>query len=454
MNKKLALAVFILTATLMPAAWAADNVIISEVLYDPLVTETGGEAVEIYNPTGSAVDISGWAIRTESSSSDATIPDGTLLEAHSYYLVADAGWSSAKDNASWPEADHEEAITMSNTDAGVALVAANGTIIDALGWGDIAGIADGLYEGTPAMPVSAGNSLKRTDLDADSDDNSVDFSETIPELQNSSSAAAGPDNEPGTSIEIGVDVENNAPTILSVSVLEDEDTETPGIQVMPVPEGTKEVVLSATVTDVDGTEPAVSAIVTGPDSETTMTMTKVEDINSTTARYNATLLMQFYNTAGTYTASVLADDGSGNSTAETSFEYLRMAAISIDATSLLFTGAHPGGTTTISGDYALSTADTPTVRNTGNTPLDIGLYGTDFTDGEKSIGISNLKYSFDNDFDGALAGTISTAMQIHSLGLVNSEDSVQSLGFQLAIPAGTQNGNYTTEITIVAVSSE
>ncbi|MFH1063594.1 MAG: lamin tail domain-containing protein [Candidatus Woesearchaeota archaeon] len=71
---------YLLTALVLPwACLAADNVVISEVLYDPIITETGGEAVEIYNPTAAPIDISGYVIRTESSATDATVPDGTLL---------------------------------------------------------------------------------------------------------------------------------------------------------------------------------------------------------------------------------------------------------------------------------------------------------------------------------------------------------------------------------------
>ncbi len=449
---KLALAIFVLTTIIMPGVCAADNVIISEVLYDPSGTETGGEAVEIYNPTANSVDISGWVLATESSSKDVTIPDGTFIGTHSFYLIADTGWNSLRDNLSWPEADYEEAITLSNTNAGVALVDANGTTIDAVGWGDSASIGAGLFEGMPSAHVSEGNSLVRTNLEGDTDNNSADFSEADPDLQNNNAGAIIEDNS-STSIEIGVDVENNPPSVNTVTIMTDEDSSAEGVQVMPVPEGTKNVVLSADVTDVDGTEPIVIAEITGPETIMTATLVKVQDINSTTARYNTTIAMEFYETAGKYNVVVTASDGSSNSTANTSFEYLRMAAITIDASSLRFSGAQLGGISTINGDFALSTADTPTVRNTGNTPLDIGVYGRDLVDGEKSISISNLKYSFDNDFDGMLSGTLSSTMQIQSLGLANSEDSVTSMGFQLFVPTNTQNGNYTTEITIVAVSS-
>ena len=451
-KKYLAIAIFIINTLLMPGlCLATDNILISEVLYDPLETETGGEAIELYNPTDFPVDISGYAIATESSATDAVIPTGTVLGAHSFYLVADAGWSAAKDNASWAEADHEEAITMSNSDAGVALVHPNGTTIDAVGWGNPADIGAGLFEGAPAVPVTGGNSLRRSDIESDSDDNSVDFIESVPGLQNSSTTTSAGSNS-SESITLEVEVENNVPMVDSVIVLGDEDSMTAGVQIIPVPQGVKEVLVSAEITDTDGTEPTVIATVTGPSGERNVTMTKVADINSTTMLCNATVQMMFYEDAGLYNVTVVASDALSNSTLSSEFEYLSMAAVSIDTASLQFSGAKLGGTVEILGDFALSTEDSPSVRNIGNTPLDMGIYGTDLVDGAKSIRISNIKYSFDNDFSSALAGTLGTETQIQSLGLANSADSVISLGFQLYVPPETQNGNYTGQVTIVAVS--
>lgn len=451
-KKYLAIAICIINILLMPGlCLAADNILISEVLYDPIGTETGGEAVELYNPTDSPIDIGDYAIATESSTTDAVIPTGTVLGAHTFYLVADAGWSAAKDNAGWAEADHEEAITLSNSDAGVALVHPNGTTIDAVGWGNPAGIGAGLFEGVPALPVTEGNSLRRVDLDSDSNDNSVDFVESLPDLQNSS-ITTGTGLNSSESIILEVEVENKIPTVNSVIVLGDDDSMTAGVQIIPVPEGTKDVLVSAEITDPDGTEPSVIATVAGPSGEKNVTMTKTADINSTTMMFNATVQMMFYEDGGLYNVTVIASDAVSNGMSSAEFEYLSMAAVSIDASSLQFSDATLGGTAEILGDFALSTTDSPSVRNIGNTPLDMGLYGTDLADGAKNIGVSNIKYSFDNDFDSALAGVLGTAMQTQSLGLANSADSVISLGFQLYVPPETQNGNYTGQVTIVAVS--
>jgi hypothetical protein len=453
---KLALAMCIIIFSAPQLCLALDNVVISEVIYDPVATETGGEAVELYNPTNSPINIGGYTVKTESTATDATIPAGTMLAAKTFYLIADAGWSNLKDNASWPNADHEEAITLANADAGVAIVAPNGTIIDAVGWGNVSGIGAGLYEGTPAMHVTAGKSLRRTDLNADTDINSADFSESAPDFQNSSTTESGGNSTEGSeSLQISVEVTNNAPTVESAEIITDDDTATPGSQIIPVPEGVKDVVITAELTDPDGISDiqTATATITGPGGSKEIEMELAETLSSTSAVFNATVPMQFYDTSGIYTVTITASDASFNITGTAEFEYLSMTAISIDSSALLFDGARPGGIAELRGDYALSTTNSPTIRNTGNTAIDVGLYGTDLADGTKAITVDNMKYSFDNDFGSTLAGTMAKTLQTKTLGLENGEDSVISLGFQLSIPTTTQNGNYTGQVTVVAMSS-
>src|SRR5574342_89554 len=167
----------IMILLLLPAAYA--SVVINQVLYDPVNTESGGEAVELLNNGVSAVDVSGWVLKTESSDSDATIPAATVLQPGQAFLIADEGWNSNKDNSSWKSADYEEKMTLGNTDSGIAIMS-NSTVIDAVGWGDEEGIETGLFEGSPAAMVGVGKALLRIN---DTDDNSQDFTETVPDFQ-------------------------------------------------------------------------------------------------------------------------------------------------------------------------------------------------------------------------------------------------------------------------------
>ncbi|PIN74472.1 hypothetical protein COV18_07510 [Candidatus Woesearchaeota archaeon CG10_big_fil_rev_8_21_14_0_10_37_12] len=111
--------ILVLLLLLVPLAHA--EVVIYQVLYDPITSESGGEAIELKNLGRETIDISGWIISTESSETDATIPEDSFLQSGQTYLVADANWNERKDDPSWRAADHEEAITLGNKESWVEL---------------------------------------------------------------------------------------------------------------------------------------------------------------------------------------------------------------------------------------------------------------------------------------------------------------------------------------------
>lgn len=155
---------------------ASASVLINQVLYNPEATESGGEALELYNSGSDDADISGWAVATEASMHDAVIPENSVLCPGCYYLIADSGWNVSKDNQSWPDAEHEELLNFYNSDSGVALM--NGdTTIDAVGWGDKNSIKEGLFEGTPSSGAAEGKSILRIN---DTGNNADDFAESYP----------------------------------------------------------------------------------------------------------------------------------------------------------------------------------------------------------------------------------------------------------------------------------
>ena len=49
------------------ASPSGDNVLISEVKYDPTSDENAGEWFELYNPTSSTINIGGWTIAEAAS---------------------------------------------------------------------------------------------------------------------------------------------------------------------------------------------------------------------------------------------------------------------------------------------------------------------------------------------------------------------------------------------------
>jgi hypothetical protein len=167
MNKKLLL---LLCIIFFPNIVSA--VQIHQVYYDPVNSESGGEAIEFYNPHPFEVDLGGWIIATESSERDAIFPANSSIPSHGYFLLADNNWDERKDDSNWRSADFTATITLNNADSGIALRNSTGHLIDAVGWGNSAEISEGLFKGSPAQDIAQGKVLLRIN---DTDDNSNDF---------------------------------------------------------------------------------------------------------------------------------------------------------------------------------------------------------------------------------------------------------------------------------------
>ena len=83
------------------AAPTANYVVISEVLYDaasalsglctPACPESDFEYIELFNPTGSTVDITGWAVVNNGGAGTATALPSLSIPAGGYVLIADDG---------------------------------------------------------------------------------------------------------------------------------------------------------------------------------------------------------------------------------------------------------------------------------------------------------------------------------------------------------------------------
>lgn len=425
---------------------AADNVLITQVLYNP-VDESGGEAVELYNPTDSPADISGWILATETSPTDVTIPANTIIGSGGYFLIADVGWSSSRDDSSWPEADYEEIMTLTNTDAGLAL--SNGTdFIDAVGWGDALNIGNGLYESNPHAGGSEGESLiriKNGSSYVDTGDNSNDFIAATPDFHNSS---FGISSFSGSEISVVAIVGGTAPVIDSFEIMTDDDTLTDGTQINPIPKQNKTIQFESVISHANGIDYINSAVLSVGSSS--INLTKQSDVNETTSLYTANFSMAYYEAAGNYTTILTVTDNSGFSVNETlNFEYTSLIAMELDTNSLQF-AAMPGMESELIGDTDESSSNL-TLQNIGNSMLDIELFGTNLTGSADFIDVSNIQFTFNGDYNNNLAGILSYVKQTKQIGLAAA--SKQPLSFKLNVPTATAPGNYTGTITLLAVSS-
>ena len=164
----------------------ADHVVISEIYHASLAREA--QFIELYNPTGQYINISGWAIQTELNDRSILFPGGEIIEvdvflgigeiipAYGYYLIAGEEWDTWKDQPSWPAADYRDRFFMGKTsqyfmDSGVIL-------------------RDNSYQRRPA---DEGDGLQGNGIDTDN--NYEDFVILKAEPQNSLST---PEIPPGT----------------------------------------------------------------------------------------------------------------------------------------------------------------------------------------------------------------------------------------------------------------
>jgi len=418
-----------LTVCIFCVASIHAQILISEVYYDSLGSETGGEAVELYNSLATEVDISGYVLKTASSAADATLPENAIIPAKGFYLIADKGFSTGKDFPYMPDADYEDAITLKNTDGGVALLDTGGSILDAVGWGDAANIDPSLFEGTPAPIGKAGESLQRDLSKSDTNNNLADFFISEPTLNSSSGALSGG--------QILFEVQIN--TSLSASIesihISDEDAASAGIDIFPLPGKTKSVNVSVVTKG--------SAEVPSLDFKDISSAMKKSSQNATHVVFEHLIVFNFSDAPASYPVTITLGDASKTE----AVNYLEMVALEIDSTNLgcKFTDQV---LCEILGDKDIATDAKPTLRNIGNIQLDAEMFGTNFSSTSGTIGADNLEFAFAKDFSGTTV-KLSTSPTLYSLGL--APGLTKELSFRMTMPS-VKNGKYVAKLSLVGVS--
>ena len=379
---------------------------IHEVLYDP-TTESGGEAVLLYNQENVSRDISGWTIATEASSSDATLPPDSFISAKGTFLIADSGWENAK-NQSWPSADHEEPISMYNSNSGIALIDENGTTIDAIGWGN----AD-FFEGTPHPGTIEGMSLVRTQ---DTDDNSVDF------------IAAEPSFVVVQGEEIPLILDVNATGLLAITNIAHATS------LIPI------AGIGATLDIAVETSQRASVVALVTD--------QVVDLEETSAnKHSVNVRLKHYLQPDNYSITITASNGTDTVSKESTFEYLPLVAVGLDSSVLDLRRLAPGRTTIIKGDNDPSTQDKPTISNLGNVPVDIVLSARVPTKEDKTFSLSRIKYSFGDN----ITSIFRTSARTKKVNL--QPNATLPFDLEIDVPATYDIGRYEGTITIGAINS-
>jgi phosphatidylserine/phosphatidylglycerophosphate/cardiolipin synthase-like enzyme len=178
---------------------APDHLLISEVLYDPSGNpDTGREWIEVYNPMGAAIDISGWSLGDavndgEYGAGRYLFPPNTLLPPGGVLVIAqqaaDVAFKPGFEFLIDPNRDDPTVpnmlpaggwvgfgLALGNTGDHVILRDATGQIVDVIVWGDSS------YPGALPHPgvLASDHSLERRPAPHDTDDCAADFFDRTP----------------------------------------------------------------------------------------------------------------------------------------------------------------------------------------------------------------------------------------------------------------------------------
>lgn len=172
----------------------ATHVVISEIQIGGVTA--GDEFVELYNPTASPVNLTGWRLKYQNGNLVASMSGS--IPSHGYFLVTSPAYTGSTSGDETYSAS-SSALTANST---ISLNDASATLVDKVGMGTSVD-----SESSPAAALTSGQSLERkannsstvasmtTGADTllgngeDTDNNATDFIvRTTPEPQNSSSA--------------------------------------------------------------------------------------------------------------------------------------------------------------------------------------------------------------------------------------------------------------------------
>lgn len=265
------------------------------------------------------------------------------------------------------------------------------------------------------------------------------------------SAPAWADN-----VDTQASVSNQAPTVVEVALVEDDDSGLPGAQIAPTPGASRTLSITARAQDGNGWRDldSLSLEVTRPDGTVlaSLSATPTGEHSGRTQVYSASFSIDYYEAPGTYTITSDVTDGPGSHGAHTdSFTYQSLLAFALGSSSISFSAGalDPGATSSVAS---------VNVINKGNVKFDTQVSGTDLdaVGFDAVIPVGNVKYSADP----AMAGEVGLAAAPQtdaSFDLSPGAGAARNAFFDVHVPSGDDQfvpaANYVGSVTIGAVAS-
>jgi hypothetical protein len=138
------------------------------------------EFVELVNPSDTAVSAGGYRVvyRSAAGTSDtilATLPTGTSIPAHGYYLLGGSGYAGAG------AADQSFTTALAASGGGVGLRDDTGALVDSVGYGSAtSAFVETATATAPPATATPGTSAGRVPDGRDTNSNAADFSIRTP----------------------------------------------------------------------------------------------------------------------------------------------------------------------------------------------------------------------------------------------------------------------------------
>jgi hypothetical protein len=140
-----------------------------------------GEYVELYNPGGSAISLSGWQLDVYGG--DYTFTSAHIILAHGHFLISD----TSTINGVAADVKTNINITDNGVNSFARLRNPSSTVVDTVGWS-----SSPYYEGTRLGYLTYGRAWRRKVDGADSNNNTADFIVVGPGPKNTASSPQPP----------------------------------------------------------------------------------------------------------------------------------------------------------------------------------------------------------------------------------------------------------------------